>query len=59
MATRYVWRKQDLAYSESALTGQRVYVGNQDIYAGSGYTFNASTGLYTLKNPTKISVGQL
>lgn len=59
MATRYVWRKQDLSYSESSSAGQRVYVGDQSIYAGSGYTFDASTGQYTLTNPVKIQVGQL
>ena len=59
MATRHVWRKQDLAYTESTSAAQRVYVGNQDIYAGSGYTFDGSSGLYTLKSPEKINVKDL
>ena len=59
MATRYVWRKQDLNYSESTSAAQRVYVGDQDIYAGSGYTFDSTSGLYTLQNPEKINVKNL
>lgn len=59
MATRYVWRKQDLAYSESTSSAQRVYVGDSDIYAAASYSFDVNTGLYTLTNPTKIQVKSL
>ena len=59
MATRYVWRKQDVTYGSTSSGYGSVYVGGSTIYAASEYEFDPNTGQYKLKNPTSISVSQL
>ena len=59
MATRYVWRKQDITYGQTTGGYGSVYVGGQTIYGASDYSFDTGTGLYKLTNPTAISVSQL
>lgn len=59
MATRYIWKKQDVQYSAGSWVLGSAYVGSKSIYAGSGYSFNAETGLYTLTNAQLITVDAL
>ena len=59
MATRYVWRKQDVAYGSTTGGYGSVYVGDQKIYAASNYEFDTNTGVFKLQNPTTISVSGL
>ena len=41
MATRYVWKRTDVQYASSSSSSSYVYVGDKDIYGGSGYSFDA------------------
>ena len=59
MATRYVWRKQDVAYGSTTGGYSSVYVGNEKIYAASNYQFDTDTGVFKLQDPTIISVSEL